>query len=414
MGTISTKDAYLQLQSSKIRALEEKYLFSTYKRHDVFFSHGSGVYLYDIEGKRYLDFLAGIAVNSLGYNHPRMVRALLEQGQRLIHCSNLFYHPYQGQLAERLVNISGMARVFFTNSGTEAIEAALKIARAYGHAQGVPEKNRILALNNSFHGRTFGALSVTAQEKYQAKFRPLVPEVQILEETEPAALEKNFNERVCALLFEPIQGEGGVVSISADFARTARELCTKYNALLMLDEIQCGLGRTGKYFAYQHLGIEPDLVALAKPLGGGYPLGAVLGNLRVAESLQPGDHGTTFGGGPLACRLALEFLDVLEDEGLLDHVAEIGDYLVKGLAAMKPRHPSMGEIRGMGLILGVELGGIAKNVVEQLLNAGVVANAAHDTVLRLLPPLIVTRKEVDDFLEILDKVLGETEVAYVR
>jgi acetylornithine/N-succinyldiaminopimelate aminotransferase len=414
METINSTDAYLEIKPSDIRALEDRYLFTTYKRYNVFFSHGQGAYLYDIEGKRYLDFLAGIAVNSLGYNHPRMVRVLLEQGQRLIHCSNLFYHPYQGQLAKRLADLSGMEKVFFTNSGTEAIEAAIKFSRAYGHARGGPEKSKILALSNSFHGRTCGALSVTAQEKYKAKFRPLLPEVQILEEISPSALEMNMNNRVCALIFEPIQGEGGIVPITAEFARKARELCTKYDALLVLDEIQCGLGRTGKHFAFQHLGMNPDMVALAKPLGGGYPMGAVLGSASVAECLQYGDHGTTFGGGPLACRLALEFLDVIEDEALLAHVAEIGDYLVKGLAEMRPQHRSMGEVRGLGLILGVELGNIAKNVVESLLNRGVVANAAHDTVLRLLPPFIITRKEVDDFLTILDTVLSEVEAAYVR
>jgi predicted acetylornithine/succinylornithine family transaminase len=414
METINRGDAYLEIQPSEIRALEENYLFATYKRYNVIFSHGQGAYLYDIEGKRYLDFLAGIAVNSLGYNHPRMVRVLLEQGQRLIHCSNLFYHPYQGQLARRLANLSGMEKVFFTNSGTEAIEAAIKFSRAYGHTRGGPEKSRILALPNSFHGRTFGALSVTAQEKYKAKFLPLLPEVQILEEISPAALEMSMNDGVCALIFEPIQGEGGIVPIPAEFAQKARELCSKYDALLVLDEIQCGLGRTGKHFAYQQLGITPDLVALAKPLGGGYPMGAVLGSGSVADCLQYGDHGTTFGGGPLACRLALEFLDVIDDEALLGHVADIGGYLVKGLAAMKPRHPSMGEIRGMGLILGIELGNIAKNVVELLLRKGIVANAAHDTVLRLLPPFIITRKEVDDFLKILDTVLSEAEIAYVR
>ena len=414
METINRGDAYLEIQPSEIRALEESYLFATYKRYNVVFSHGQGAYLYDIEGKRYLDFLAGIAVNSLGYNHPRMVRVLLEQGQRLIHCSNLFYHPYQGQLARRLANLSGMEKVFFTNSGTEAIEAAIKFSRAYGHTRGGPEKSRILALHNSFHGRTFGALSVTAQEKYKTKFLPLLPEVQILEEISPAALEMSMNDGVCALIFEPIQGEGGIVPIPVEFAQKARELCSKYDALLVLDEIQCGLGRTGKHFAYQQLGISPDLVALAKPLGGGYPMGAVLGSGSVADCLQYGDHGTTFGGGPLACRLALEFLDVIDDEALLGHVADIGDYLVKGLAAMKPRHPSMGEIRGMGLILGIELGNIAKNVVELLLSKGIVANAAHDTVLRLLPPFIITRKEVDDFLKILDPVLSEAEIAYVR
>jgi acetylornithine/N-succinyldiaminopimelate aminotransferase len=349
---METADA-VQLKPEEIRALEEKYLFATYKRSELHCSHGSGVYIYDIAGKRYLDFLAGISVNSLGYSHPRLVRALMEQGQRLIHCSNLFYHQYQGLLAKRLVEISGMSKAFFTNSGTEAIEAALKIARAYGNAQDGSGKSIILTLKNSFHGRTFGALSITTQEKYQAPFRPLVPDVITVEEFTASALERAFSNRVCALVLEPVQGEGGVVPLPAAFMRAGRELCDRFNALLVLDEIQCGLGRTGKYFAFEHFDVKPDILTLAKSLAAGYPLGAVLGNARVAECLKPGDHGTTFGGGPLACRLALEVLDVIEQEGLIAKVNELGKYLTDGLHRLALRHRTIGEIRGMGLMIGV-------------------------------------------------------------
>jgi acetylornithine/N-succinyldiaminopimelate aminotransferase len=409
---METNDA-VQLKPEEIQALEEKYLFATYKRSELFCSHGSGVYVYDLAGKRYLDFLAGISVNSLGYNHPRLVRALVEQGQRLIHSSNLFYHPYQGLLAKKLAEISGMSKVFFTNSGTEAIEAALKIARSYGHTHGGDDKSVILTLKNSFHGRTFGALSITTQEKYQAPFRPLVPDVKIVEKLTLSALEEAFSERVCGLVLEPVQGEGGIYPLPEDFVRAARRLCDHYDALLIVDEIQCGLGRTGKYFAFEHYGLMPDVLTLAKSLAAGYPLGAVLGNARAAKSLGPGDHGTTFGGGPLACRLALEVLGIIEQEGLIAKVKESGDYLMQGLKDLAPRHPSIGEIRGMGLMIGVEIGSTAKEVVNRLLRKGFIANAAHETVLRLLPPFVITKRDIDEFLAALDEVLSEVEAAPV-
>jgi acetylornithine/N-succinyldiaminopimelate aminotransferase len=398
-----------QLKPEEIQALEERYLFATYKRSELFCSHGSGVYIYDLSGKRYLDFLAGISVNSLGYNHPRLVQALLEQGQRLIHSSNLFYNPYQGLLAKTLAEISGMSKVFFTNSVTEAIETALKIARAYGYAQGSNDKSVILTLKNSFHGRTFGALSITTQEKYQAPFRPLVPGIQVVEEFTASALERAFSDRVCAFVMEPIQGEGGVVPLPLDFVRAGRDLCDRYNALLVVDEIQCGLGRTGKYFAFEHYDLKPDVLTLAKSLAAGYPLGAVLGNARVADSLKPGDHGTTFGGGPLACRLALEVLSVIEQEGLVAKVAELGNYLVQGLRHLASRHRSIGEIRGMGLMIGIEMGNAAKEAVNRLLKRGIITNAAHETVLRLLPPFIISKRNIDEFLAALDEVLAEIE-----
>jgi acetylornithine/N-succinyldiaminopimelate aminotransferase len=404
----------LQLTPEEIQGLEENYLFATYKRYPLFCSHGSGACVYDLAGKRYLDFLGGISVNSLGYNHPRLVKALVDQGSRLIHVSNLFYHSYQGLLAKKLVELSGMSKAFFTNSGTEAIEAALKIARSYGHAHGGNDKSVILTLKNSFHGRTFGALSITTQEKYQAPFRPLVPDVGVVEATTTAALEMAFSNRVCALVMEPIQGEGGVVPLPVEFVRAGRLLCDQFDALLIADEIQCGLGRTGKFFGFEHYGIRPDVITLAKSLAAGYPLGAVLGNKRVAESLKPGDHGTTFGGGPLACRLALEVLSVIEQDGLVAKVRESGEYLVQGLKGLSARHPSIGEIRGMGLMIGVEIGSTAGEVVNRLLKKGVIANAAHDTVLRLLPPFVITRKDIDEFLGVLDEVLGEIESEYAR
>ena len=405
---METTDAS-QLSPEEIQALEDQYLFPTYKRAELFCARGSGVYVYDLAGKRYLDFLAGISVNSLGYNHPRLARVLVEQGQRLIHSSNLFYNPYQGLLAKRLAELSGMAKVFFTNSGTEAIEAGLKLARAYGHAQGGQNKSVILTLKNSFHGRTFGALSITTQEKYQAPFRPLVPDVEIVEDFTVAALSKAFSDRVCAFVLEPVQGEGGVVPLPREFMHAGRELCDRYNALLVVDEIQCGLGRTGKFFAFEHFGLKPDVLTLAKSLAAGYPLGAMLGNARVAESLKPGDHGTTFGGGPLACRLALEVLDIIEQEALITRVIEMGDYLIQGIRKLAPRHSIIGEIRGMGLMIGVELGNAAKEVVNRLLRRGFITNAAHDTVLRLLPPFIISKSDVDEFLTALDGVLSEME-----
>jgi acetylornithine/N-succinyldiaminopimelate aminotransferase len=399
-----------ELNASQIEELEAKYLFYTYKRANLFCSHGLGAYVFDLDGKRYLDLLGGISVNSLGYNHPRIVKVLVEQGQQLIHCSNLFYNSYQGLLAKKLVEISGMAKAFFTNSGAEAMEAAMKLARSYGNAQKEENKTIILTLKNSFHGRTFGALSITTQEKYQAPFRPLVPDIEVVEDLTVAALEKAFSSRVCAIVIEPVQGEGGIVPMPADFMQAARELCDKYNALLIADEIQSGLGRSGKYFGFQHYGIKPDVITLAKSIAAGYPLGAMLGNDRVANSFQPGDHGTTFGGGPLACRLALEVINVIEAEGLIARVNEMGDFLVQGIKNLAEKHSMISEIRGMGLMIGVQIGDDAPELVKRLLKKGFIANAAHDTVLRLLPPFIISSDDISKFLTALDETLSELEL----
>jgi acetylornithine/N-succinyldiaminopimelate aminotransferase len=407
MKIADTSDRYANIGAQEIKALEATYLFSTYQRYELFLSHGSGAYLYDLEGRRYLDFLAGIAVNSLGYSHPRIARVLQEQGQKLIHCSNLLYHAYQGQLAKRLVELSGLAKVFFTNSGTEAIEAALKISRAFARSQGHAEKSRFLCIKSSFHGRTFGALSITAQEKYQAPFRPLLGDVTVVQELTVDALAKAFDDRVCALILEPIQGEAGVRPLPGEFLQAAREICDQHGALLILDEIQTGFARTGKHFAFQHYQVQPDLLTVAKAIASGYPLGAVIGGTRVGQCLKPGEHGTTYGGGPLACRIALEALDIIEEEGLVARAAELGAYLIQGLDALKKRHGAIHEIRGMGLMVGVEVGSIAPEVVKRLFRRGIIANAAHGTVLRLVPPLIITKGEIDFFLKGLDEVLTE-------
>ena len=395
----------------EIKKLEEKYIFRTYKRTELYLSHGDGAYVYDVEGRRYLDFLAGISVNSMGYNHPRIVNAIAGQGSKLIHASNLFYNQYQGLLAKKLTEISGMSRAFFCNSGTEAIEAAMKIARAYGRKGGRKGKTKILSLKNSFHGRTFGALSITAQEKYQAPFMPLVPDVEIIEETTVTALKKAFSDNVCAIVIEPVQGEGGVFPMKAAFMRAVRELCDQYDALFIADEIQCGMGRTGKWFGFEHFDVRPDVVTLAKSLAAGYPLGAVLGNKKAADVLSPGDHGTTFGGGPLACRLALEVLSIIEDEGLIENAKKMGAYLMKGIRAIGTRYAAVGEVRGFGLMIGAELGSDAKEVFDRLIDKGVIANVTHDTVLRLIPPLVVNKEQCDEFLDMLAAVLGNIEFA---
>jgi len=399
------------LKPKEIKKLEEKYLFRTYKRTELYFSHGRGAYVYDIEGRMFLDFLAGISVNSLGYNHPRIVNVIAEQGKKLIHSSNLFYHQYQGLLAKKLAELSGMSRAFFCNSGTEAIEAAMKIARAYGRTGGRKGKTKILSLKNSFHGRTFGALSITAQEKYQAPFQPLVPDVEIIDGMTVKALERAFSDEVCAIVIEPVQGEGGVFPMKPAFMRAARELCDRHDALLIADEIQCGLGRTGKWFGFEHFDVRPDVVTLAKSLAAGYPLGAVLGNGKAANVLSPGDHGTTFGGGPLACRLALEVISIIEDENLLSNAKKMGGFLMKGLRQIGKRFPAIGEVRGLGLMIGAELGSDAKEVFDRLLTKGVIANVTHDTVLRLIPPLVVNKEQCTGFLDMLYAALGNIESA---
>ena len=394
--------------ASVIRS-EGKLLLPTYDRHKILFEKGRGVYLWDSRGNRYLDFLSGIGVNALGHTHPAIQATLKRQAGRLIHVSNLFFHEYQAELAKRLTKISGMDRAFFCNSGTEAWEGALKLARIYARTRntnGHRPKWRILALDNSFHGRTFGSLATTGQAKYRDPFVPLLPGISFVRFNDVEDLKHQFDAGVCAICIETIQGEGGICPVSPEFLQLARKLTESGDALLILDEIQCGLGRTGRYFAYQHYGVQPDVVTIAKPLAAGLPLGAILTTNRVASSMHPGMHGTTFGGGPLACAVAIEFLRVLEE--LLDHVREIGSYFQGQLAALKVRHDCIREVRGMGLMVAVELDSadMAKTVVSTLLAKRILINRTHETVLRFLPPYIIQEKHVDEVIRALDSALA--------
>ena len=363
--------------------------------------------------KKYLDFLGGIAVNALGYAHPRIVRVIRREAGRAIHLSNLYHNAFQGPLARKLAKWSGMDRAFFSNSGTEAIEGALKLARlaALAKADGAPparDKVKILALENSFHGRTFGALAITSMAKYREPFAPLLPDAAFVRFNDAADLEAKFDDRVFAIVIEAVQGEGGVYPVSEAFWNRARELATQYGAALIADEIQCGLGRTGRYFAYQKFSAKPDIVVVAKPLAGGLPLGAILCTEAAASAISPGLHGTTFGGGPLACAAALEFLNTVDDEKLLDNIRARGAELQAGLAELQQRFDFIREVRGEGLMVGVELSVEGAPFVTEALHRGLLINCTHDFTLRLLPPFIVTARQVREFLSRLEIVLAKT------
>jgi acetylornithine/N-succinyldiaminopimelate aminotransferase len=397
--------------SSTMRA-EQELLLPTYDRQKVLLTHGRGVYLWDSEGKRYLDFLSGIGVNALGHAHPAITRVLKLQAGKLIHLSNLFYHQFQAELAKRLTRISGLDRAFFCNSGTESWEAALKLARIYArenNKNGRQPKTTFIALENSFHGRTFGSLATTGQQKYRAPFEPVVPGVHFVRFNDIEALNLSFDDSVCAVCLETVQGEGGINPVSREFLQRARELTKQSGALLLLDEIQSGLGRTGKYFAYQHYGITPDIVTIAKPLAAGLPLGALLTNDRVASAMQPGLHGTTFGGGPLACAVAIEFLRQLQS--LLARVRTTGKYFLRKLQELQKHHSSVKAVRGIGLMLAMELDSAdtAKAMVSELLVQGILINRTHDTVLRFLPPYIIQAKHIDELAKALDHALTNLE-----
>jgi len=387
---------------------EEKLLLPTYDRHKILFQRGRGVYLWDSRGRRYLDFLSGIGVNALGHGHPAIQATLQRQAARLIHVSNLFFHEYQAELAKRLTKISGLQRAFFCNSGTEAWEGALKLARSYARAQnqnGHAPKWRLIALDNSFHGRTFGSLTTTGQAKYRDPFAPLLPGVSFVGFNDTEELKRQFDGSVCAICMETIQGEGGIRPVSREFLQLARQLSQSNGALLILDEIQCGLARTGKSFAYQHYGVQPDIVTVAKPLAAGLPLGAILTTNQVATGMHPGMHGTTFGGGPLACAVAVEFLKVLEK--LQPHIHAISSYFREQLEGLKSKHSSVREVRGLGLMVGMELDSaeVAKSVVSQLLRRGILINRTNDNVLRFLPPYIIQQRHVDQVVRELDVAL---------
>jgi acetylornithine/N-succinyldiaminopimelate aminotransferase len=384
---------------------EKQFLLQTYNRYPIVLERGKGVFLFDLEGKKYLDFVAGLGVNTLGHAHPRIVKTLREQAARAIHLSNLYYNEYQGRLAEKLCNLSGLQRAFFSNSGTEAIEGSIKLARLAGHRVGGPAKSQLVALEGSYHGRSFGSMSVTGQDKYRKGFEPLLEDVKFVPRNDVEALRAAVDDNTCAIVLEPIFGEGGIYECSVEFLQECRAVADRHHAALIFDEIQCGLGRTGTIFAFQTFGVTPDIIAIAKPIAAGIPLGAFLVKEDFASAISPGQHGTTFGGGPLACRVALEYLAIVEEENLLQHVTQVGEYLQQQLKALTDRFSIALEVRGRGLIQGLQLDVPARPIVEQALAEGVLFNSTQDSVLRFLPPFLLQGKHVDKGIRVLKKLL---------
>jgi acetylornithine aminotransferase/acetylornithine/N-succinyldiaminopimelate aminotransferase len=401
------------MKLEEIRAAESRLLLSTYERSPVLFVGGEGVYIIDEAGDRYLDLLSGIGVNALGYNHPAIVETIARQSRALIHSSNLYYHEGQAELALRLTERTGLDRVFFANTGTEAWEGALKLARAYAglkRSEGAPNEKKIgtkfLALEQSFHGRTFGSMSTTFKEKYREPFAPVVPGVEFVRFNDVADLRTKFSNEVCAILVEAIQGEGGVRPLTQEFFAEARALANSTGALLIVDEIQSGMGRTGKWCAYQHYGIQPDVTTFAKPLAGGLPLGAMLCTEEVARVMHAGVHGTTFGGGPLACAIGIAVIDTIDRNGLLARATEVGGYFMERLRSLAARHDTIVDVRGKGLMIAAELDSaeLAKLTVAEMLKRRILINCTSDTVLRFLPPYILERTHVDTAIAALDEI----------
>ena len=401
----------------QIQAAEARLLLATYERNPVLFVGGEGVHIIDEKGERYLDLLSGIGVNALGYNHPAIVDTIASQSRALIHTSNLFYHEGQAELAMRLTERAGLDRIFFCNSGTEAWEGALKLARAYAglkRSEGVNIGTKFLALDQSFHGRTFGSMSTTYKAKYREPFAPVVPGVEFVRFNDAADLRAKFSSEVCAILVEAIQGEGGIRPLTPEFFAEARALASSTGALLIVDEIQAGMGRTGKWCAYQHYDIQPDVTTLAKPLAGGLPLGAVLCTEEVSRVIHAGMHGTTFGGGPLACAVAVAVIDTIEKDGLLAHATEVGNYFKDGLRRLATRHETIIDVRGKGLMLAAELDSaeLAKLTVAEMQKRRILINCTSDTVLRFLPPYILERAHVDTAIAALDEIFTEHAAAH--
>ena len=393
----------------EIQAAEKKLLLQTYERNPYLFVSGSGVHVRDEHGDDYLDLLSGIGVTALGYAHPAVTAAIQKQSAKLIHTSNLFFHEGTAPLALKLTELSGMDRVFFCNSGTEAWEAALKLARAHAaklRSEGTHVGGKFLALEHSFHGRTIGSVATTHKFKYREAFAPVMPDVDFVRFNDVEDLRAKFSSEVCAICVEVVQGEGGIHPLSQEFFAAARELCDTTGALLLADEIQCGLGRTGKWFAYQHLGIQPDVTTLAKPIANGIPMGAMLCTERAAEAITPGMHGTTFGGGPLACAVASAVIGAIENEELLSHVDEVGAYFCGELRALQARHDCIVEVRGLGLMIGVELSSaeLATEIATEMMARKIIINRTSEVVLRFLPPYVLQREHVDTAIQNLNEL----------
>jgi acetylornithine/N-succinyldiaminopimelate aminotransferase len=400
-----------------VQDLESKHVVQTYRRTPIVLVRGEGVRVFDQDGREYLDLLAGIGVGALGHGHKGLSDAIAAQSREMIHCSNLFFHPLQGKVAERLAALSGLSRAFFCNSGAEAVEACLKFARRYWYTKGDGARTDIIAVEGDFHGRTYGALSVTYDEHYRAPFAPLLPNVRFTRLNDPEMLRATVSGKTAAIILEPIQGEGGVRPLTQEFAKAVNDVCANTGALLIADEVQCGLGRTGYPFYFQKLGMHPDLVSVGKALAAGVPMGAALVKEEVAAALSFGDHGSTFGGNLLACRAALVCLDALNSD-LIEHVKSVGLHLERRLRTLASKHPSIVDVRGAGLMWGLEVSDDPKDaavaVYDAAIRNGVLVNRTAGRVIRLLPPLTITEAEIDRALVLLDAAFSEVFAGVTR
>ncbi len=384
--------------------MSESHIMETYKRYALTFTEGNGARLIDNNGKKYIDFVSGVAVNCLGHCNEKITQTIAEQSKKLMHISNYYWNEYNTKVADKLCSISGHHRVFLGNSGAEAVEGALKVARKYGKISGGDNKNIILYMSNSFHGRTLGALSVTGQPKYQADYKPLIGNTVEVTFNDITSLEKSFNNEVCGVIIEPIQGEGGVNTASVEFLKKAQELCEKHDALLIFDEIQCGMGRLGTMFAFEKFGVVPDVICIAKALGGGFPIGAFITNKR-ASVLTYGDHGSTYGGNPLAGAVALTVLEELPSGGVVAQVSDKSQYIVHKLQYLKEKYGFITEIRGMGLLLGIKINGSTSEFISKCIEHGLLLITAGSDVIRILPPLNVEEKDIDEAFIIIEDVI---------
>lgn len=385
------------------------YYMNTFgKRIPVCFDYGKGINLWDTEGKKYVDFFSGIAVSSLGHSHPKLINAIKEQAEKLLHCSNLYYIENQCKLAKLLVENSCTDKVFFANSGAEANEGAIKLARKYFKYKGLPHKYEIITLYNSFHGRTLTTVAATGQDKYKLPYTPLAPGFSHVQMNDIESLKSAVTEATCAIMLEPVQGESGVFPVTKEYLSAVRELCDKNNILLIFDEVQCGMGRTGKLFGYEHFGIEPDMFTLAKALGGGIPIGALCAKDFVAEAFEPGDHGSTFGGNPLACAAGLAVMETLLDDGIVENADKVGSYFMQQLKVIAEKFSFVKEVRGIGLMIGLEFSiDIARELREEFFSSGYLIGNVGNRILRILPPLIITEQDVDEFIEVLCNLLSQ-------
>jgi len=387
--------------------MEKNCVMNTYGRYDVTFEKGLGCKIYDSCGQEYVDFVSGVAVNCLGHSNPAIIKAITTQSSKLMQSSNYYWNIPHKLLAKKLIDNCDHDKVFFCNSGTESIEAALKIARKYGSLKDTKDKNVLIYMDESFHGRTMGSLSVTGQEKYQKDFRPLIGGTQKVQFNDVEDLKKNFSEKVCAVIIEPIQGEGGINIATIEFLKAARELCDKYDALLIFDEVQCGMGRLGSLFAYKKFSVIPDVICIAKALGGGFPIGATITNVKASVAFVPGDHGSTFGGNPLACAVGEAVLTELVDGGVIDKIEDKSIYMKDRLLKIKEKYGVIDEIKGIGLLIGIKIKTDTKKFCKSCFDKKLLVIAAGNNVVRLLPPLNVTKGEIDEALDILEIVISE-------